>query len=92
MSTQAREALVQERLSYTPDETSPLNRQGTVILTNAHAKQLRKVAAETKSRKQEEKENNEELKEKERLKRKYRYENRLSEYDMCTLQLHQLTT
>jgi hypothetical protein len=70
LSAQAREELVRERLSYTPDQTSPLNRQGTVILTNANAKQLRKVAAETKSRKQAEKENNEELERERKAKEK----------------------
>ena len=70
LSAPARASLVQERLSYTPDETSPLNRQGTVILTNERAKQLRKVAAEKKLRKQEEKEKNEELERERKAKEK----------------------
>jgi hypothetical protein len=61
LSPQAREALVQERLSYTPDETSPLNRQGTIILTNEQAKKRRIDAAEAKLRAQEEKEKQEEI-------------------------------
>jgi len=61
LSPQAREALVQERLSYTPDETSPLNRQGTIILTNEQAKKRRIDAAEAKVRAQDEKEKQEEL-------------------------------
>jgi len=52
---------VQERLAYTPDETSPLNRQGTVILTNEQAKKRRVDAAEAKVRAQAEKKKQEEL-------------------------------
>ena len=77
LSPQAREALVQERLSYTPDETSPLNRQGTIILTNEQAKKRRIDAAEAKLRAQEEKEKQEEIDRKEELKTKHRYEHTL---------------
>jgi hypothetical protein len=51
---QAREALVKERLSYTPDETSPFNINGTIKLTNEQAKKRQIDAAEAKIRAQEE--------------------------------------
>ena len=54
MNPIARRELINARLHYTPDEKSPLNRQGTVLLTGEHNKKLRKDAIEKMVQKREE--------------------------------------
>ena len=46
----ARKELIEARIHDTPDENSPLNRQGTLLLTGEHSKRLRKEAAEARIR------------------------------------------
>ena len=55
----ARSELIKARSRYTPDEQSPLNRQGTLLLTGEHSKKLRRDAMELIARKKEEDEANE---------------------------------
>lgn len=61
LSSQARNALICARVEYTPNHKSPICRQGTVILTNNHAKQRRKDILEEKQREQVEKEHQQRL-------------------------------
>jgi len=56
LSRGAQAELIAARLNYTPDESSPLNRQGTLILTGKHSKQLRKEATEARIKKIQEQE------------------------------------
>ena len=50
----ARKELIEARIHYTPDDKSPLNRQGTLLLTGENSKRLRKEAAEARIRRVEE--------------------------------------
>jgi len=56
LSPIARKQLIDARINYTPDKSSPLNRQGTVALTGEHSKKLRREEAKVMIRQREEKE------------------------------------